>query len=78
MLFIAVAPGWPMCATLKAYCYKVCGTTTTPALLQTMHNKCLRMALNKPYYIKITELHDIAGIPTVDEFFRKNAENFYE
>lgn len=46
--------------------------------LQVMQNKCLRMALNKPYYTRVTELHELAKIPTVEEFFRKNADKFYE
>ena len=45
--------------------------------LQTTQNKCLRMALVKPYYTKISELHKDSKIPYIKDFVTKNAEKFY-
>lgn len=45
--------------------------------LQTMQNKCLRMALNLPRYTWIDELHDLAEIPKINEFLQKLSDAFY-
>lgn len=46
--------------------------------LQVFQNKCLRMALDMPYYTRTSELHEDASIPYVRDFIAKNAEKFYE
>lgn len=35
------------------------------------------MALDMPYDTKITTLHKLADIPTIEEFIEKNADRFY-
>jgi hypothetical protein len=45
--------------------------------LQVFQNKCLRMALNKPYGTRNCELHDEAKIPLIYDFIKKNADKFY-
>jgi hypothetical protein len=56
-------------------------TTNCPKIhfnrLQVMQNKCLRMALSKPYGTSNADLHFEAKIPTVREFVDKNVEKFY-
>lgn len=51
--------------------------TTHLKRLQTMQNKCLRMALNMPRYTRISELHEIAEVPTISEFIEKLTDSFY-
>ena len=46
--------------------------------LQIMQNKCLRMALSKPYSTRVSKLHSEAKIPTIREFVDKNSNKFYE
>ena len=46
--------------------------------LQIVQNKCLRMALSSHYYTRITDLHDQAMIPTIEEFIQNNADRFYD
>lgn len=46
--------------------------------LQVMQNKCLRMALSMPRYTMVTELHELAKIPTVAEFIKKLSDSFYD
>ena len=36
------------------------------------------MALVKPYYTKISELHKDSKIPYIKDFVTKNAEKFYD
>jgi hypothetical protein len=45
--------------------------------MQTMQNKCLRMALSLPRYAPADDLHRLVNIPTVEEFFNSCAEKFY-
>jgi hypothetical protein len=45
--------------------------------IQTVQNKCLRMALNAPYCTRISELHKNASIPTINEFINKLTDRFY-
>lgn len=51
--------------------------TTHLKKLQIMQNKCLRMVFNLPRYTMITELHELAKIPTVEEFLNKLTNSFY-
>lgn len=46
--------------------------------LQILQNKCLRMALNVPYYSRNADNHQSAAIPTIEEFIQKNADRFYD
>lgn len=46
--------------------------------LQIQQNKCLRMALNAPYYTRTDDLHIDSGIPTMRDFVDKQAKNFYD
>lgn len=45
--------------------------------LQILQNKCLRMALNAPYYTKTGNLHAQAKTPTIEDFIQNNADRFY-
>jgi hypothetical protein len=45
--------------------------------MQQMQNKCLRMALGLPRYAPSQDLHRLADIPTVEEFFNSCTEKFY-
>lgn len=46
--------------------------------LQVMENKCLRMALSKPYGTRNSSLHEQAKLPTIKEFINNNTKNFYK
>lgn len=45
--------------------------------IQIQQNKCLRMALNKKYSSKITDLHSSANIEYISEFIDKLSNKFY-
>ena len=36
------------------------------------------MALNQPYFTRVTELHEESRTPTIEFFINKNAKEFYE
>lgn len=46
--------------------------------LQIQQNKCLRMALNSPFYTRTVDLHTESKIPTIREFVDKLTKKFYE
>ena len=51
---------------------------TTLSTLQVFQNKCLRLALNKDRYTKITELQTLSGIPSIRNYIEKLSGNFYK
>lgn len=46
--------------------------------IQNLQNKILRLALSKPYYTRISKLHELADIPTIREYLNKVSSDFYE
>ena len=55
-----------------------CGAANTNLKpLQNYQNKCLRLALNKGRYAKITELHEQAHMPLIRDYIMETAEKFY-
>ena len=55
-----------------------CGAAITNLKpLQTYHNKCLRLVLNKSRYVRISELHEQAHMPLIKDYIMETAEKFY-
>lgn len=50
---------------------------TAKTRLQRYQNKCLRLTTDKDRYTKITDLHRLASIPTIDEYIYHISEKFY-
>lgn len=46
--------------------------------IQSLQNKALRLALNKPYFTRISDLHEQANIPTIREYINKISNDFYQ
>ncbi|KAL0269181.1 UNVERIFIED_CONTAM: hypothetical protein PYX00_006993 [Menopon gallinae] len=44
---------------------------------QRLQNRCLRLITNGNRYTKIKTLHEITGVPRIEEFVRKLSINFY-
>lgn len=45
--------------------------------LQRIQNKCLRLILNADRYTRITELHNVTKLETIQEYTTKISKNFY-
>lgn len=55
-----------------------CSVPKTSILkLQRIQNKCLRLVLNADRYTKITDLHNLANLETIEEFVIRISKNFY-
>lgn len=56
------------------------GTTSKTNLnkVQTFQNKILRIAVNAPWYMRNTQIHRELGIPTIEDFIKKCAKDFFK
>lgn len=50
---------------------------TVKSKLQQYQNKCLRLVKSKDRYTKITDLHRLTRLPTLDEYIYNISEKFY-
>lgn len=46
--------------------------------IQVLQNKCLRMALDSPFFTKNSQLHEDAKIPTINDFIKKKHREFLQ
>lgn len=53
------------------------GAITNLKPLQTYQNKCLRLALKKDRYVRISELYEQAYMPLIRDYIMETAEKFY-
>ena len=45
---------------------------------QVLQNKCLKIIFNAPRYTSISELHDVAALPYIDEILEDRVSKMYQ
>lgn len=51
---------------------------TSMTKIQRIQNKCLRLVLNKEWYTRIDELHELSGLDRIEQFVKRISEKFYK